>query len=637
MKIDRIKHQEANPSVQRLRDMLHTIKTPEKTQEEWSFIEKNIFGDLNSSEYPQEQPSTRLWTRLFGNFLRPAGLIPGFAAAILLVAAAISFVTIKTEAPFVRAIDVNGKVVVRPHSRAIADTIRGNDALNAFSRIAKNFSLSTLDKSTFIFQIGKECAFELSPNSQLTIMDLSESSMVFNLSQGTLLAKVTKRDKNQKFNVFTPSAVCRITGTIFKVDVFPAKGGTAKQTVLTVYEGNVVFESSNCPRKQNLVAAGRSCSALPGGEPYRVSESETPIKAISTLELLVNAKYLTPQASGLLDVSSLPEEAMVMLDDTIVGSTPLVLRKPVGKHRIKLSSWGYSPWEQQISIGPDSITTLRATLASASERGGKGHGEPATRKLKKRAHHALISDPESLLVAFPDYVEANIQLSIGEYQKALGILDSLKNNHPLDMRNRKSIMNKINSCYAKLGDFAGVLSSLQEKLDLASTSSTPQEKEQLLWEIANLNANCIGDYEGAELALADLIELGASGYRTCEAYEKLAEAQYMLGKSDSAVATFETLLRKYPGAPARERALFSLASICDDDMRHLKDAIGIYSKVMNDFPQGNYYKAALFARAECFDRLGRVAEAQSDYKQCLAIDPRGIWNAACAQRLRTGK
>lgn len=322
-----------------------------------------------------------------------------------------------------------------------------------------------------------------------------------------------------------------------------------------------------------------------------------------------------------------------MLDDTIVGTTPLVLRKPVGNHRIKLSSQGYCPWERQFLIGRDSISSLAATLASYQHPGHGDQGAPTAKKYKKRAHRIVSADPESLLVAFPDYVEANIQLSIGEYQKALGILDSLKNNYPLDMKNRKSIMNKINSCYAKLGDFTGALAGLQEKLDMASTSSSSREKEQLLWEIANLNANCIGDYEGAELALIDLLALGTDGHRTSEAFEKLAEVQYMLGKSDSAASTFKTLLRKFPDAPARERILFSLASILDDDKRHLKEAIGIYSKVMNDFPRGNYYKAALFARADCWDRIGRTGEAQSDYKKCLALDPHGIWNSACAQRL----
>jgi outer membrane protein assembly factor BamD (BamD/ComL family) len=415
--------------------------------------------------------------------------------------------------------------------------------------------------------------------------------------------------------------------------VLPAIGDSLGQTVLTVYEGNVAFVPPTGPRNQKTVSSGQRCSSIPGGEPYYVSESQTPIKAISTLELLVNAKYSTPEPSGLLDISSQPEETMVLLDDTIVGATPLMLRKPIGGHRIKLSARGYFPWERQFFIGRDSISSLTAELVSAGRQGRDDSCRTPARKIRKRARHTLNADPESLLVAFPDYVEANIQLSIGEYQKALGILDSLKNNYPLDMKNRKSIMSKINNCYAKLGDFTGALAGLQDKLDMTSSSSSAREKEQLLWEITNINANCIGDYEGAELAIIDLLALGMDGHRTCEAYEKLADVQYMLGKSDSAAATFKTLLKKCPGAPAKERILFSLASILNDDMRHCKEAIGIYSKVMNEFPSGNYYKAALFARAECFDRLGRYEEAMSDYGKCLALDPHGIWNSACAQRL----
>jgi tetratricopeptide (TPR) repeat protein len=109
----------------------------------------------------------------------------------------------------------------------------------------------------------------------------------------------------------------------------------------------------------------------------------------------------------------------------------------------------------------------------------------------------------------------------------------------------------------------------------------------------------------------------------------------MLCKYDSVAATYKTFLKKFPDDPARERALFSLAGVLDDDLNRIREAIGLYTKVMDEFPRGKYYKAALFARAECFDKLGRMMEAKIDYKKYRRLDPQGIWIAACVKRLKT--
>jgi tetratricopeptide (TPR) repeat protein len=635
MKIDKIKQQEQLPSIRKVQELLHFVKPPQKSQPEWVAIEDDLFSILDKPGKKQKE----FFLPGFEFLLRPYALIPAVSAALLLIVLSVGRFTRESDMLPLKVVTINGKVDIFTHKNSAHDTLAGNKQSGRTVQISKGCSFSTQTNSAFKFQIGKDCAFELSPNSNLTIKKCNATQMVFQLSQGTILAKVHKRTKEQKFEVITPTAVCKVTGTIFKVDVVAAENDSAVKTMLTVYEGNVLLVPTHSTDKRPVsVSAGQQCSqAIVGPATLRgVPESETPIKSISTLELLVNEKYLTVQATGLVDVSSQPEEALIIIDDTIVGKTPLVLRKSIGCHKIKLFTQGYTPWEQSFFVGKDSISSVATSLV-AIKNIEKGTNDNCARKVKSRASSMIKADPESLLVAIPDYVEAMVQFTIGEYQKALGVLDSLKDRYPLDMKSRMTIMKKINDCYAKIGDFTSALASLQDKLDATSPASGPGEKEQLLWEIANLNANCMGDYDEAELALIELLSTNPAGNRSREASEKLAEVRYMRDNYDGAAATYKAIVRKFPDNATLERSLFSLASILKDNLHHYKEAAGVFTKVINNFPRGNYYKAALFARGECFDRLGHVREAQGDYKQCLALDPHGIWNAACAQRLRVSR
>ena len=226
----------------------------------------------------------------------------------------------------------------------------------------------------------------------------------------------------------------------------------------------------------------------------------------------------------------------------------------------------------------------------------------ALQKPQRRLAPAVVK-PESRLVAAPEYVEAMVQLTIGEYQKAIGILDSLKNTQPLDMKSRMSIMRKINESYLKLGNFSNVLGKLDSACGRSADNSV---KEGLLWEKANILANCLGDYQNAERALTELLRVSPSGKRAKEALVKLAEIQYMLGKFDCAAATYRKFLKQYPSDPDFDKTLFSLADIVDNDLHGRQEALNLYGRLLNERPHSAYAEAAQFARAQCLIKLGRA-------------------------------
>jgi len=625
MSIDKIKQQEGQPTIQRVSALLKRVIVPEKNDRQWAAMESGLFGRLSgrTETAPKHTP-------FFPALFRPFSFATGLAIVILVTAG--YFIALNNAKPdiFARPLCIHGKVVVASRPTAIGDTLTGIDGFKKLMPLKKGSIVTTLGNSDFIMRLDKGSALEVSPATQMTIDAFSTKRIVITLARGTLLAKVSRRAKDQKFVISTPAASCIVVGTIFKVDVIKAAQDNPK-TVLTVYKGKVRFDGTDASGKQPLyVATGQSCRAVAGtmGPVEGISDKETPLKAISTLDLLAAQDFNGEQSTGLIDITSQPAEASVILDDSLVGKTPLLIMKPVGSRSITILGAGCSPWESNIDVQQDSTVTVSARLFS-------GVNKRKGICVQKAIYIPVVkAAPESTLVALPDYIEAMIQITTGEYQKSMAILQAISDSQPLDLKSRMSIVRKINECYAKLGDFSEAFDNLKEKYAKAAATDA---KEICLWEMANMQANCMGDFKGAEISLEKLLESNSSGIRVREAYAKRAEVRYMLQKFDSAAATYKLFLQKYPVDPDRDKILYYLAGIYEDDLDNCKEALRLYSQVITAFSHGNYYKAALFSRGECAAKLGRAAEACKDYAQYLAVSPQGLWSAACSQRLRAFK
>ena len=619
MKKDALKQQEQAGPFQRLRAVLQQIKPPLKSEHEWSVIESNLFTVIQGHSL-REKPKAGFILEFF----RPVVITPAVAALLLLFAVIFfQFSNYRIDS-FTHAVSIHGKLVVHAPKGNKIDTLTGIDGFNKIPNSGSDFTFSTLENSTLIMRLDSGSVFELSQNSIVSIKDISRKHLFFRLDKGSMLVKVSKRSKGQKFIISTPSASCSVVGTIFKVDVRNCSGSIGMQTVLTVYKGKVKFATGN---QGMYIATGQTCMAENNafGAVRAISEPETPIKDISVLELLVNHENTSGAKYGLIDVTTQPDQALVIIDGAVSGKTPLLARKAIGRHSVLISAYGYTPLEKTVEIGKDSISHISEFLNKT----------PCRRKVYLHHPKPLVSpsvvQPESTLVAVPEYVEAMVQLTVGEYQKAAGILDSLKNNQPIDMKSRMSIMKKINSCYAKLGDFKNALSRLEEKYNKSFSIS---DKENLLWEMANMKANCMGDYTGAEKALKELLVMAPSGIRAHDAFGKLAEIQYMLNKFEGAAATYKDYIMKFPNNPDIDKSLFSIANIIDGDMHNSKDALELYTKLIKTYPHGSYFDASFFARAECLLKLGRNAEARNDLKNYLREAPEGMWSPVCAQLMK---
>ena len=99
-------------------------------------------------------------------------------------------------------------------------------------------------------------------------------------------------------------------------------------------------------------------------------------KQRETLYTVLKSKVLTREESGseghsalpttqpraVCNVTSAPTSSEIQIDGEFVGNTPAKVVLPVGKHMIKLSSFGYKEWVREISVTDGSELTVGPTL-----------------------------------------------------------------------------------------------------------------------------------------------------------------------------------------------------------------------------------------------------------------------------------
>ena len=111
------------------------------------------------------------------------------------------------------------------------------------------------------------------------------------------------------------------------------------------------------------------------GAPISVSEkerSEIPAGLVANTTKAPEESKPTPAAvaaagpvdesKALVQLSSTPDSAEVYLDNAFVGNTPAVLKLPVGKHTIKLTSSGFKDWTRELDAQAGMEVHLKATM-----------------------------------------------------------------------------------------------------------------------------------------------------------------------------------------------------------------------------------------------------------------------------------
>jgi len=97
-------------------------------------------------------------------------------------------------------------------------------------------------------------------------------------------------------------------------------------------------------------------AATPGGQP-----GATPTAATPATPTPVPAMVL-PSEDAYVDFNSNPTGAVILINGTSRGNTPLRLQVPPGRHVIEIRLAGYRTWTRNMVVDPGSKPSVRATL-----------------------------------------------------------------------------------------------------------------------------------------------------------------------------------------------------------------------------------------------------------------------------------
>lgn len=650
MNDDILKNQEKNTEIQKLRSLLKSVSCAVKQEHEWQILENSIISRLEAQETRRIQSWGMLWVKdsiaTVQKNLAPVSV--AVCGCLIILAVIVSFNTglDSKQLTDARIVGVQGAATCKtPEGKTVSmqDELRTAHENPAASVVFKNQVFETKADATLSVRLDKGTCVILSGNTTLSITEATTSRIGLFLHTGSILSAVSKRTKDQTFSILTPDACCNVIGTIFSVCVSPDAATGTSVTDLTVIEGSVAIAEQKNLGRATVAQSGQTVSVrnMTLDTAGSVTNNAVSSHALNLLRLSVEMSVDSIKATGLMNVTSSPEGADIFIQGKNMGKTPQVIRYPAGTYSVTLTHPLCRPWEQSVTVNKLATEFVAAQLSSlepvVSDQPAAVDQNLRTQKRAGSFHKKTIrpSDSDTLTKDFgfitnPAFVEALVQMSSGEYQKAVRILDSLRNLPEISVTDKIRIMSKIAACYKEMGNFEQKLKTLTDKYK-ASVSAV--EKGNLLWEIINVKANCLEDYTGAEQDILTYIKTFRDGSWIESAYAKLGEIQYITGKYSKAIGTFKYHISLFKYSKTVEKSMYMIANIMRMDINDYSQAIVWYTKLLAEYPQSDYFENALVERAECYEKEKQFENARSDYQTYLERFPQGRLRVLCSGRL----
>lgn len=640
-----LNNQENHPEIRKLREILQSVPKETKQDNEWQLLENELFASMDEIEKDVSKNSKMLSWRDIVPFL------PGNISAIGAVA---TLIIILGFGIFYSGNLFSPKPLI--HSRILG--VKGNvtyKKLDIYKSLPvyKNQIFETAVNATLIVQLDKGSNIILSEKTRLIVNKANSRDIELFINRGNVLASVSKRERNQTFTILTSDATCRVIGTIFSITV--SQNNNKSNTDLTVLEGEVSISDKENPKIHEIVKSGQTASIQNSNlsKPYTAAKDQISNHSLLLLKLALEMSNEMSISKGLLDITSKPSGAKIFIRDKLIGKTPMAFNYPAGDYNLKLLQPGYKTWQEMITLKKLSSSFVYAEFVRKDDDNVLAfQPTPSCKRVKRIKRVKQVQQIQQIqqvqteeieqkvdslsktkdfgFIMNPAFVEALVQMTIGEYQRALMILDSLKELPEISITEKIRIMSKISACYKGIGNFENSLKSLTKRYNNTESSI---DKRNLLWEIINVKANCLQDYAGAEQDILTYINNYPDGTWIESAYAKLGEIQYITGKYSKAVGTFQYHINLFGTSNVVENSIYTLANIMRMDIKDYTMAIKWYTKLLKEYPSSIYYGNALFERAECYEKQKQHAKARKDYKKYLELYPEGHLKMLCSSRL----
>jgi TolA-binding protein len=216
---------------------------------------------------------------------------------------------------------------------------------------------------TAIAALESGVVLHLDPGTSVSITKDDPGASEVRLERGGLFVSVDPNRKGRSFVVAAGDSSVRVTGTIFSVE----KRGP--ETSVSVFRGSVVVEG---PRGVRPVRIGEKlafggAAVAPVGDDEK-ARAEADMDAMSALAL---------SGAASLEVESLPAGAVVTVDGTAIGGTPLLAALRPGYRRLELRLDGRESVRELLRLTEGVRTARVFDLATAPPTPGGGPGKGA--------------------------------------------------------------------------------------------------------------------------------------------------------------------------------------------------------------------------------------------------------------------
>jgi len=216
------------------------------------------------------------------------------------------------------------------------------------------------------------------------------------LERGVLVASVLPGRKEPRFGVATSHGVVSVTGTVFSILA------AADEVDVKVLRGEVrVSEPGQTARE----VRSSQMTTLGSGvnEPLPSNVESALWQEVGMLEMLADAEGV------LLNVDSVPSGALVTLEGTALGTTPLSATLRPGHRLLDLTLEGYAPVRERLELAQDEVVSrvfeLRPVDEASDRETDKTKGrQPQTGRDVRTAHDLLIQ--AQALRSFRDWSRA---------------------------------------------------------------------------------------------------------------------------------------------------------------------------------------------------------------------------------------